>query len=89
MSRDAGMDASGDAVLLRRQVELLQEELTRLRLKAEESNKKGAGSGKKKKNKNKNKADVSKDEQVCSESQVNTHSLCSHPYSLRPGVFLT
>lgn len=72
MSRDAGLDASGEAVLLRRQVELLQEELTRLRLKAEESNKKGAGSGKKKKNKNKNKADVTKDEQVCQKTGKHT-----------------
>ncbi|XP_013887989.1 rho guanine nucleotide exchange factor 2 [Austrofundulus limnaeus] len=80
MSRDAGMDASGDAVLLRRQVELLQEELARLRLKAEESNKKGAGSGKKKKNKNKNKADVSKDEQVNKKSS----SRDSEPAPLAP-----
>uniref|UniRef100_A0A3Q2G9Z3 Rho/rac guanine nucleotide exchange factor (GEF) 2b n=1 Tax=Cyprinodon variegatus TaxID=28743 RepID=A0A3Q2G9Z3_CYPVA len=36
MSRDAALDASGEAVLLRRQVELLQEELSRLRVKAEE-----------------------------------------------------
>ncbi|XP_062279212.1 LOW QUALITY PROTEIN: rho guanine nucleotide exchange factor 2-like [Scomber scombrus] len=35
MSRDAGLDAGGEAVLLRRQVELLQEEVTRLRLKGE------------------------------------------------------
>lgn len=90
MSRDAGLDASGDAVLLRRQVELLQEELARLRLKAEESNKKGAGSGKKKKNKNKNKADVSKDEQVCLESQVNTRSLRDDPEEANARcVFLT
>uniref|UniRef100_A0A3Q2DNK8 Rho/rac guanine nucleotide exchange factor (GEF) 2b n=1 Tax=Cyprinodon variegatus TaxID=28743 RepID=A0A3Q2DNK8_CYPVA len=44
MSRDAALDASGEAVLLRRQVELLQEELSRLRVKAEECNKKGGGS---------------------------------------------
>ncbi|KAM4581585.1 rho guanine nucleotide exchange factor 2 [Odontesthes bonariensis] len=62
LSGDAGLDASGEAVLLRRQVELLQDELARLRLKGEESVKKGAGSGKKKK-KNKEKADVSKEEQ--------------------------
>lgn len=36
MSRDGGMDSSGEAELLRRQVELLQEEVTRLRLKGEE-----------------------------------------------------
>ncbi|MEQ2315952.1 hypothetical protein AMECASPLE_027708, partial [Ameca splendens] len=63
MSRDAALDASGEAVLLRRQVELLQEELSRLRLKAEECNKKGSGSGKKKK-KNKGKGDATKDQQV-------------------------
>ncbi|XP_017293183.1 rho guanine nucleotide exchange factor 2 [Kryptolebias marmoratus] len=80
MSRDAGLDASGEAVLLRRQVELLQEELARLRLKAEESNKKGAGSGKKKKNKNKNKVDVTKDEQVNKKST----SRDSEPRPLAP-----
>ncbi|KAM4735595.1 rho guanine nucleotide exchange factor 2 isoform 2-T2 [Anableps anableps] len=63
MSRDAALDASGEVVLLRRQVELLQEELSRLRLKAEECNKKVAGSGKKKK-KNKGKGDTAKDQQV-------------------------
>ncbi|XP_072249547.1 rho guanine nucleotide exchange factor 2-like isoform X2 [Leuresthes tenuis] len=62
LSGDTGLDASGEAVLLRRQVELLQDELARLRLKGEESIKKGAGSGKKKK-KNKEKADVTKEEQ--------------------------
>uniref|UniRef100_A0A671UZG1 Rho/Rac guanine nucleotide exchange factor 2 n=1 Tax=Sparus aurata TaxID=8175 RepID=A0A671UZG1_SPAAU len=36
MSRDTGLDASGEAVLLRRQVELLQEEVTRMRLRGEE-----------------------------------------------------
>lgn len=66
MSRDAALDASGEAVLLRRQVELLQEELSRLRVKAEECNKKGGGSGKKKK-KNKGKGDPNKDQQVCPE----------------------
>ncbi|XP_008302709.1 rho guanine nucleotide exchange factor 2 isoform X1 [Stegastes partitus] len=44
MSRDTGLDAGGDAVLLRRQVELLQEEVTRLRLRGEESVRDGAGS---------------------------------------------
>ncbi|XP_068178967.1 rho guanine nucleotide exchange factor 2-like isoform X4 [Antennarius striatus] len=42
MSRDTGLDASGEAVLLRRQVELLQEEVTRLRLRGEEPNREGA-----------------------------------------------
>lgn len=36
MSGVSGMDSSGDVVLLRRQVELLQEEVARLRLKGEE-----------------------------------------------------
>nr|XP_054596894.1 rho guanine nucleotide exchange factor 2-like isoform X3 [Nothobranchius furzeri] len=74
MSRDTGLDASGEVVLLQRQVELLQEELARLRLKAEESNKKGSGTGKKKRNKNKNKADVTKDEQ-----QLNKKSSSKDP----------
>ncbi|MEQ2169443.1 hypothetical protein GOODEAATRI_025297, partial [Goodea atripinnis] len=78
MSRDAALDASGEAVLLRRQVELLQEELSRLRLKAEECNKKGSGSGKKKK-KNKGKGDATKDQQVSLESQVNEHSEGDEP----------
>ncbi|KAM6910757.1 rho guanine nucleotide exchange factor 2-like [Xenentodon cancila] len=71
MSRDAGMDASGDAALLQRQVELLQrqvelqqEELTRLRLKEEESKKKGVESGKKKRNKNKEKSEANKGDQA-------------------------
>ncbi|KAM3613798.1 uncharacterized protein V6R79_005178 [Siganus canaliculatus] len=42
VSRDTGLDAGGEAMLLRRQVELLQEEVTRLRLKGEESNRDGA-----------------------------------------------
>lgn len=42
MSRDTGLDASGDVVLLRRQVELLQDEVTRLRLRGEEPLRKGA-----------------------------------------------
>ncbi|XP_068610752.1 rho guanine nucleotide exchange factor 2-like [Brachionichthys hirsutus] len=45
MSRDAGLDASGEAVLLRRQVELLQEEVTRLRLRGEEPVREGAVPG--------------------------------------------
>lgn len=45
MSRDTGLDASAEAVLLRRQVELLQEEVTRLRLKGEEPGREGAGPG--------------------------------------------
>lgn len=35
VSRDTGMDANEEAVLLRRQVELLKEEVTWLRLKGE------------------------------------------------------
>uniref|UniRef100_A0A1A8EZR2 Rho/rac guanine nucleotide exchange factor (GEF) 2 n=1 Tax=Nothobranchius korthausae TaxID=1143690 RepID=A0A1A8EZR2_9TELE len=80
MSRDTGLDASGEVVLLQRQVELLQEELARVRLKAEESNKKGSGTGKKKRNKNKNKADVTKDEQVNKKSS----SKDPEPHPLAP-----
>ncbi|XP_036929339.1 rho guanine nucleotide exchange factor 2-like isoform X2 [Acanthopagrus latus] len=36
VSRDTGLDTGGEAVLLRRQVELLQEEVTRMRLRREE-----------------------------------------------------
>lgn len=39
------MDANGEAVLLRRQVELLQEEVTRLRLRGEEPDREGAEPG--------------------------------------------
>ncbi|KAM8869416.1 rho guanine nucleotide exchange factor 2 isoform 2-T2 [Spinachia spinachia] len=42
MSRDTGLDSGGEAVLLRRQVELLQEEVTRLRRRGEESTWEGA-----------------------------------------------
>ncbi|XP_039974297.1 rho guanine nucleotide exchange factor 2 isoform X2 [Xiphias gladius] len=45
MSRDTGLDAGGEVVLLRRQVELLQEEITRLHLRGEESDRKGAEPG--------------------------------------------
>ncbi|XP_018534256.1 rho guanine nucleotide exchange factor 2 isoform X2 [Lates calcarifer] len=45
VSRDSGMDANGEAVLLRRQVELLQEEVTRLRLRGEEPDREGAEPG--------------------------------------------
>ncbi|XP_071325071.1 rho guanine nucleotide exchange factor 2-like isoform X2 [Trachinotus anak] len=41
MSRDTGLDASGEALLLQRQVELLQEEVTRLRLRQEEPDREG------------------------------------------------
>lgn len=46
VSRDAGTDASGDAMLLRRQVELLNEEVTRLRLKGEGGGARKGGNGK-------------------------------------------
>nr|XP_046254570.1 rho guanine nucleotide exchange factor 2-like isoform X2 [Scatophagus argus] len=39
MSRDTGLDAGSEAVLLRRQVELLQDEVTRLRLRGDEPTK--------------------------------------------------
>lgn len=35
VSRDTGLDASGEVVLLRRQVELLKQEVTRMRLRGE------------------------------------------------------
>lgn len=47
LSRDTGLDAGGDAALLRRQVELLQEEVTRLRLKGEEPARERAETGRK------------------------------------------
>ncbi|KAF3692512.1 Rho guanine nucleotide exchange factor 2 Guanine nucleotide exchange factor H1 [Channa argus] len=45
VSRDTGLDAGGEVVLLRRQVELLKDEVTRLRLKGEgpESRRRGNG----------------------------------------------
>ncbi|XP_059194249.1 rho guanine nucleotide exchange factor 2 [Centropristis striata] len=70
LSRDAGMDASGEAVLLRRQVELLQEEVTRLRLRGEEPTREGAEPGRKgaepagRKKSNGEISDVIKGEQV-------------------------
>ncbi|XP_037310350.1 rho guanine nucleotide exchange factor 2 isoform X2 [Pungitius pungitius] len=42
MSRDTGLDSGGEAVLLRRQVELLQEEVTRLRRRGEVPTREGA-----------------------------------------------
>uniref|UniRef100_A0A7N8X907 Rho/rac guanine nucleotide exchange factor (GEF) 2 n=1 Tax=Mastacembelus armatus TaxID=205130 RepID=A0A7N8X907_9TELE len=48
MSRDTGLDTSGDVVLLRRQMELLQEEVTRLRLRGEGPEREGAERGGKK-----------------------------------------
>ncbi|XP_039662142.1 rho guanine nucleotide exchange factor 2-like [Perca fluviatilis] len=42
LSRDAGMDANGEALLLRRQVEMLQQEVTRLQLRGEEPIREGA-----------------------------------------------
>ncbi|TNN41481.1 Rho guanine nucleotide exchange factor 2 [Liparis tanakae] len=63
MSRDAGLDASGEALLLRRQVELLQEEVTRLRRRGEEPSKEGAEPGKKKRS-NGEISHVNKGEQV-------------------------
>lgn len=48
MSRDTGLDTGGEVVLLRRQVELLQEEVTRLRLRGEEPSREGAEPGSRK-----------------------------------------
>ncbi|XP_029283292.1 rho guanine nucleotide exchange factor 2-like isoform X2 [Cottoperca gobio] len=63
MSRDTGLDAGGEAVLLRRQVELLQEEVTRLRLRGEEPTREGTGSACKRRS-NGDISDVMKGEQV-------------------------
>ncbi|XP_070690907.1 rho guanine nucleotide exchange factor 2-like isoform X2 [Pempheris klunzingeri] len=63
MSRDMGLDAGGEAVLLRRQVELLQEEVTRLRLRGEEPTREVAGSVIRKRS-NGEISDVSTGEQV-------------------------
>lgn len=63
MSRDTGLDAAGEAVLLRRQVELLQEEVTRLRLKGEEPTREGEESDSRKRS-NGEISDVIKGEQV-------------------------
>uniref|UniRef100_A0AAX7TWM5 Rho/Rac guanine nucleotide exchange factor 2 n=1 Tax=Astatotilapia calliptera TaxID=8154 RepID=A0AAX7TWM5_ASTCA len=52
LSRDTGLEASGEAVLLRRQVELLQEEVTRLRLREEDQNWEGVEPGTRRRSKN-------------------------------------
>ncbi|KAM9309856.1 rho guanine nucleotide exchange factor 2 [Pholidichthys leucotaenia] len=68
VSRDSGMDASAEAVLLRRQVELLQDEVTRLRVKSRE----GGEPGKKKKKKKKGdaaKADEANKKQAVQEPE--------------------
>lgn len=64
LSRDTGLEASGEAVLLRRQVELLQEEVTRLRLREEDQNWEGVEPGTRRRSKNGEKSDVMKGEQV-------------------------
>uniref|UniRef100_I3IYQ7 Rho/Rac guanine nucleotide exchange factor 2 n=1 Tax=Oreochromis niloticus TaxID=8128 RepID=I3IYQ7_ORENI len=64
LSRDTGLEASGEAVLLRRQVELLQEEVTRLRLRGEDQNWEGVEQGTRRRSKNGEKSDVMKGEQV-------------------------
>lgn len=63
MSKDAGMDSSGEAELLRLKVELLQEELKQLRLKGEGPNGEGAEKGNRKRS-NGDISDVIKKEQV-------------------------
>uniref|UniRef100_A0A3Q4GWV0 Rho/rac guanine nucleotide exchange factor (GEF) 2b n=1 Tax=Neolamprologus brichardi TaxID=32507 RepID=A0A3Q4GWV0_NEOBR len=64
LSRDTGLEASGEAVLLRRQVELLQEEVTRLRLRGEDQNWEGVEPGTRRRSKNGEKSDVMKGEQA-------------------------
>lgn len=66
MSRDTGLDAGGDVVLLRRQVELLQEEVTRLRIRGEEPLREGVEPGNRKMN-NGDVIDVIKGEHVSQE----------------------
>ncbi|XP_035527881.1 rho guanine nucleotide exchange factor 2 isoform X2 [Morone saxatilis] len=63
MSRDTGLDAGGETVLLQRQVELLQEEVTRLRLRGEEPGREGVEPGNRKRS-NGETSDVIKGEQV-------------------------
>ncbi|XP_040900464.1 rho guanine nucleotide exchange factor 2 [Toxotes jaculatrix] len=63
VSRDTGLDAGGEAVLLRRQVELLQEEVTRLRLRGEGPDREGAEPGGRRRG-NGEISDVIKEEQV-------------------------
>ncbi|XP_051271797.1 rho guanine nucleotide exchange factor 2 isoform X2 [Dicentrarchus labrax] len=63
MSRDTGLDAGGETVLLQRQVELLQEEVTRLRLRGEEPAREGVEPGSRKRSKGET-SDVIKGEQV-------------------------
>uniref|UniRef100_A0A3Q2VBF0 Rho/rac guanine nucleotide exchange factor (GEF) 2b n=1 Tax=Haplochromis burtoni TaxID=8153 RepID=A0A3Q2VBF0_HAPBU len=58
LSRDTGLEASGEAVLLRRQVELLQEEVTRLRLREEDQNWEGVEPGTRRRSKNGEKSDL-------------------------------
>ncbi|KAG7218830.1 hypothetical protein INR49_019672 [Caranx melampygus] len=78
LSRDAVLEAGGEALLLRRQVELLQEEVTRLRLKREEPDKQGEELGRRKVN---GKAtDVTKEEQQVSKRR-GSRELESSPLS--------
>uniref|UniRef100_UPI0037E8C47C rho guanine nucleotide exchange factor 2-like isoform X2 n=1 Tax=Semicossyphus pulcher TaxID=241346 RepID=UPI0037E8C47C len=65
MSRDAGMDSNGEAELLRRQMELLQKEVTRLRLRGEEPTRQGVEQGSRKRC-NGEINDVIKEEQMSS-----------------------
>ncbi|XP_010751808.1 rho guanine nucleotide exchange factor 2 isoform X2 [Larimichthys crocea] len=78
MSRDTGLDAAGEAVLLRRQVELLQEEVTRLRLKGEEPTREGEESDSRKRS-NGEISDVIKGEQVS--RRRGSRELEPHPIS--------
>ncbi|XP_028280949.1 rho guanine nucleotide exchange factor 2 isoform X2 [Parambassis ranga] len=64
VSGDAMLDAGVEAVLLRRQVELLQEEISRLRLKAKEPVREGAEPCHRRRSNNGDASDVIKGEQV-------------------------
>ncbi|KAI3360704.1 hypothetical protein L3Q82_012839 [Scortum barcoo] len=77
MSRDTGLDAGGEAVLLRRQVELLQEEVTRLRLRGEEPTREVAEPGGRKRN-NGDISDIIKVEQQVSRRR-GSRELEPHP----------
>lgn len=82
MSRDTGLDAGGgsETVLLRRQVELLQEEVARLRLKGEEPSRERAEQGRKLSNGSI--GDVVKSEKV---SEAVRSSSDSHEYKTTRG----
>ncbi|XP_074539624.1 rho guanine nucleotide exchange factor 2 isoform X2 [Halichoeres trimaculatus] len=78
MSKDAGMDSSGEAELLRLKVEFLQEELAQLRLKGEGPKSEGKEKGSRKRS-NGDIGDVMKKEQVS--RRRSSRELQPHPLS--------